>query len=128
MSDTTPNDTITCESTFVGNVFGYKTSVQWVFNTIDWLDGCIKSDNERPLHKLSKFDYRALMRDITQALDDINGWGEVCDLEAIEIGLRNSLDGFDFDNQSTLVITAEGYETAFDDINKKLADGAYIIK
>lgn len=127
-NDTDSDDGIICESTFIGNVFGYKTSVQWVFNTIDWLDDCIKSDGEHPLHNPSKFDYRALMRDIIQALDDVSGWGEVCDLEDIEIGLRNSLDGFDFDDKSTLVITADGYESAFDDINKKLADGAYLIK
>lgn len=131
---TTPADTdsddnqISCISTFVGNVFGYKTKTQWVFNTIDWLDGCIKSEKESPLNDPSKMDYRALMRDIVQALDEIDSWGEVCDLEEIEAGLRDSLECFNLDDVETLHITTESYQSAFGEINQKLADGAYLIK
>lgn len=126
VGNTDSDDGITCESIFVGNVFGYQTNLQWVFKTVDWLDDCIRLDGEHPLHKLSKAGYRALMRDITKALDD--NWDGIHNLEALETGLRDSLDNLNFDNQSTLVITAKGYASIFDDINKKLADGAYIIK
>lgn len=125
-SNTDSNDGITCESEFVGNVFGFKTNLQWVFNTIEWLDNCVDLDDAHPLHKLSKADYRVLMRDIATALD--GNWGDIHNLEALETGLRDSLDNLNFDNQSTLVITVKGYEFIFDDINKKLADGAYWVK
>lgn len=128
-ADTDSDDNqISCVSTFVGNVFGYKTNTQWVFNTVDWLDGCIKSEKESPLNDPNKMNYRALMRDITKALDEIDSWGEVCDLEEIEAGLRDSLECFDLDDAETLYISVDEYQSAFNDINQKLADGAYLIK
>lgn len=128
-ADTDSDDNqISCISTFVGNVFGYKTNTQWVFNTMDWLNDTIKMEKENPLNDPSKINYRALMRDIAQALDEIDSWGEVCDLEEIEAGLRDSLECFDLDNAETLYITVDEYQSAFNDINQKLADGAYLIK
>lgn len=119
---------INCISTFVGNIFGYKTDVQWVFNTVDWLDDCIHREEENPLNDPTKMNYRALMRDITQALDEIDSWGEVCDLADIEGGLYDSLESFNLDDTETLRINVDGYQTAFADINQKLADGEYLIK
>lgn len=127
---------INCISTFVGNIFGYKTDVQWVFNTVDWLDDCIKRglddcihrEEENPLNDPTKMNYRALMRDITQALDEIDSWGEVCDLADIEGGLYDSLESFNLDDTETLRINIDGYQTAFADINQKLTNGDYLIK
>lgn len=116
------DDDIFCEREFIGNIFGYKTNIQWVFHTVEWLDECIQFDDNHPLNNPSGFDYRALMRDIAKSLND--NWCNLCNQDAIADALRDSLDNLKFDDKSTLVIM---YGFVFDDVNRKLAEGAYNI-
>lgn len=129
VTDTDSDDNkISCISTFVGNIFGYKTHTQWVFNTMDWLDGIIKSEKDILLNDPTKMDYRALMRDIAETVDEISSWGALADLDDFEGDLRNSLESFNLEDVESLCIYVDGYQSAFADINQKLADGVYLTK
>ena len=129
VTDTDSDDNkISCISTFAGNIFGYKTHTQWVFNTMDWLDGISKSERCGLRNGPTKMDYRALMRDIAETVDEISSWGALADLDDFEGDLRNSLESFNLDDVESLCIYVDGYQSAFADINQKLADGVYLTK